>query len=59
MKKIISIILLAALILCLCACATEPKWKPYTGNMEGYVYYHKTERERAWEEDVLSLANAF
>lgn len=59
MKKIISIILLAALILCLCACATEPKWKPYTGNMEGYVYYHETERERAWEEDVLSLANAF
>ena len=59
MKKIICVFLLVALILCLCACAAEPEWKPYTGTMEGYVYYNETERERAWEEDVLSLANTF
>ena len=59
MKRLFCMILLVVLILSLCACDAEPKWKPYTGNMEGYVYYYKTERERAWEEDVLSLADTF
>lgn len=59
MRRIICTILLTALLLCLCACASEPEWKPYTGNLEGYVYYYENERERAWEEDVLSLANTF
>ena len=62
MKKIgsvLAVIFSALQVFSLCACAAEPEWKPYTGNVEGYVYYHETERERAWEEDVLSLANTF
>ncbi len=45
---------------------TEPTTEPttqaprpsYAGTMEGYEYFHTNERDRAWEEDVLFVAEA-
>lgn len=34
----------------------EPGWPGYSGTMEDYAYCHAEERDRAWEEDILYLA---
>ena len=66
MKKLLTMLLTAAILLSLCACEltlptepAEPGWQPYNGTMEGYEYYHESDRERKWEEDVLILAQDF
>ena len=66
MKKLITLLVTAALLLSLCACElpkptepTQPGWQPYNGTMEGYQYYHETKREANWEKDVLTLAQDF
>lgn len=41
------------------ATAPEPRWAPYDGSDEDYVYYHEEGRDRDWEEDVLYLAETF
>lgn len=59
MKKILCVMIAVAFLLGLCACTSDPQWQPYNGTLEGYTYYHKTEREHDWEEDVLCLAQDF
>ena len=60
MRKI-ALLLLFALLLSLCACGEPVKleWMPFDGDPESYSYYHETERERKWEEDILALAQNF
>ena len=56
MKKIVCMLLVLLLLLSGCG-AQEPAH--YTGTMEGYEFYHTTERNRLWEEDILYLAEQF
>ena len=56
MKKFICMLLVLLLLLSGCG-AQEPA--RYTGTMEGYEFYHTTERNRLWEEDILYLAEQF
>ena len=39
--------------------ATEPQWAPFTGKLNGYVYYYDQGRSRDWEEDILHVAGVF
>lgn len=56
MKKLRILSLILVLIL-LCSCASD--WPGYAGTMEGYEYCHTEERDQAWEEDILFLAETF
>ena len=38
---------------------TEPVWTGFTGSLEGYTFYHETERDKSWEEDILTVAQEF
>lgn len=41
---------------------TEPEdspWVPYDGSSKNYVYYHRRQRERLWEEDILYMADSY
>lgn len=33
------------------------KWNGFDGNIDSYKYYYSSDRERAWEEDILTFAN--
>lgn len=73
MKKPIFRTLLCLLLVCslLWACTpaqqtstttqptTEAPKPSYAGTMEGYKYFHTNQRDRAWEEDVLFMAEEF
>lgn len=60
MKRfLIFLLILSAL---LCGCQTEPAPLPpanFTGTVEGYTYYHENERDKKWEEDIITLGEAF
>ena len=60
MKKFFTCFILSLFLFSLCACGTEKvNWPGYSGTMEGYEYCHTDEEYRKWEEDILSLAEAF
>lgn len=73
MSKTIFRTLLSLLLGCslLCACTpvvpsgntTQPTTvapqPSYAGTMEGYEYFHSNQRDRAWEADILYLAEGF
>lgn len=60
MKRILAIALIATVLLCGCNC-TPAELPPanFTGTAEGYVYYHENERDRLWEDDIITLAADF
>lgn len=55
MKRIWICLLLLAGMLCGCH-NSENTWPGYAGSLEGYEYCHAEGRDRAWEEDILYLA---
>lgn len=38
---------------------TEPVRTGFTGTLEGYSFCHETERDRNWEEEILTVAQVF
>ena len=59
-KTVLAIVVITLILLSLPGCAVEEAALPgYAGTMEGYSWYHTQERDRAWEEDVLFLADKF
>ena len=62
MKRIFCFLFVLVLILGGCSIPEselEPVLANYTGTLEGYKYFHTGERDRAWEEDILYLAEGF
>ena len=70
MNKYVRILFVCMLAICICACGsssgtggTEPTtvvdWPGYQGTMDGYEYYHSEERDLAWEQDVIYMAETF
>lgn len=73
MKKSISCVLLSLIFVgtLLAACTpavpntdttettTQAPQPQYAGTLEGYEYFHTNQRDRAWEEDVLVMADEF
>lgn len=60
MKKPLYFCIFLLLSVCLSGCGVQkPDWPGYSGTMEGYEYCNTEQRDRAWEEDVLSLAENF
>ena len=60
MKRFLIFLLILPLLLC--GCQTEPTPLPpanFTGTVEGYTYYHESERDRKWEEDIITLAELY
>lgn len=37
----------------------EETWTGFTGALEGYTFYHETERDKSWEEDILTVAQVY
>ena len=38
---------------------TEAVWTGFTGTLDGYVYYHETQRDKNWEEEILTVAQVY
>lgn len=38
---------------------TEAVWNGFTGTLEGYTYYHETERDKNWEKEILTVAQVY
>ena len=36
-----------------------PAYHPFDGDISDYVYYYQDERNKAWEEDIIYIANKF
>lgn len=58
LKKVLLCFLTVALALCACG-MQKPSWPGYVGTLDSYEYCHTGERDRAWEEDILFLADKF
>lgn len=56
------ILILLILVFLLCGCTQEPAPPPpanFTGTVEGYEYYHENERDKLWEEDIITIAQLY
>lgn len=48
------------ILLVLCGCNSETQaWQGYGGTMDGYEFFYSDDRNRAWEEDILCLAETY
>ena len=57
MKKLFTVLLFLVFLV---GCAVnQSDWPGYDGTMESYTYFHQDERNTAWEEDILYLAEQF
>ena len=37
----------------------EAVWTGFTGTLEGYTFYHETQRDKNWEEEILTVAQVY
>ena len=38
---------------------TETVWTGFTGTLDGYVYCHESQRDKNWEEEILTVAQVY
>lgn len=58
--RTISVICFIIFLTMMCSCGIcDVGWNGYSGTMVEYEYYYTDDRNRAWEEDVLYLADVF
>lgn len=58
-RFLIFLILWGVLASCSAEAGSSADFPAYTGSLDGYEYYHTTQREQNWEEDILFLAEAY
>ena len=58
-RFLIFLILWGMLASCSAEAGSSADFPAYTGSLDGYEYYHTTQREQNWEEDILFLAEAY